>query len=265
MAKDPAFLFYASDFMMGTAFFSDVQAGKYIRLLCFQHQHGGLIDKNSFNSIVGDDRLIRSKFVECDDGFYNERLAKEMEKRQKKSNNISEAAKNIWKERKKKNESDRIVIESYNNPNGKVIESHNDGNGIVIRPENTNENEINLDSNYQNMLIPKMVEIFKSSYPYYPVDENADYTACLSISYKIAKLKNWKKSTVLNENMQNVLDSWRKIVEFTTTDKWFSTRSISDFNTEFQRIVQSMGSGNKAVKQPTYEKNQPTAPPLTRL
>ena len=38
--KDPAFLFYSSDFLTGTMFFTDEQVGKYIRLLCAQHQKG---------------------------------------------------------------------------------------------------------------------------------------------------------------------------------------------------------------------------------
>ena len=50
MAKDPAFLFYTSDFLTGTMFMTNEQVGIYIRLLCSQHQHGGIIDKISFNS-----------------------------------------------------------------------------------------------------------------------------------------------------------------------------------------------------------------------
>ena len=40
--KDPAILFYPEVFIMGTIFMSDEEVGKYIRLLCYQHQHGGL-------------------------------------------------------------------------------------------------------------------------------------------------------------------------------------------------------------------------------
>ena len=45
MAKDPAFLFYPSDFLTGTMFMTDEQVGKYIRLLCAQHQKGHLCEK----------------------------------------------------------------------------------------------------------------------------------------------------------------------------------------------------------------------------
>ena len=46
MSKDPAFLFYSSDFLTGTMFLSDEQVGKFIRLLCVQHQKGRLSEKH---------------------------------------------------------------------------------------------------------------------------------------------------------------------------------------------------------------------------
>jgi hypothetical protein len=65
--------------------------------------------------------------------------------------------------------------------------------------------------------------------------------------------------------MQNVLDAWDKIVQFSTTDKWYSTRSISDFQREFQRIVQSMTAAIKPNSFQKKEESKSTAPPLTRL
>lgn len=134
MAKDPAFLFYASDFLTGTMFFSNEQVGKYIRLLCSQHQHGGFIEKKSFNSLVGNDDVLRQKFIETEHGFYNVRLSLEMEARAKKSSNISEAAKQTWKKRK-----NTIVIQSYKKSNTNVI-----------RIEDEDENEIKDDNVIEN-------------------------------------------------------------------------------------------------------------------
>jgi len=137
MAKDPAFLFYPSDFLTGTMFMSHEQIGIYIRLLCSQHQHGGVIDKISFNSLVGNNEIVRTKFIEINLGFYNQRLADEMEKRNKKSNNISKAVKEVWEKRKESN-----AIPSKNNAIPK--ESKKKGNRILmgIVNENVNENEI---------------------------------------------------------------------------------------------------------------------------
>lgn len=83
MAKDPAVLFYTSDFLSGTAMFTDAQAGKYIRLLCIQHQSGG-ISKDYFDENVPQDSPVRLKFVLESDGFYrNDRMKIEAEKRKK--------------------------------------------------------------------------------------------------------------------------------------------------------------------------------------
>ena len=43
--KDPAFLFYSSDFLSGTFTMTNEQIGKYIRLLCIQHQKYILSEK----------------------------------------------------------------------------------------------------------------------------------------------------------------------------------------------------------------------------
>ena len=104
MSKDPAFLFYPQDFFMGTAFMTDAQIGKYIKLLCIQHQHGGLIDKKAFDLLVGDDEQIRTKFIKAKEGYYNKRLMDEIVKRAKKSENLSKNALKRWeKERCKSN------------------------------------------------------------------------------------------------------------------------------------------------------------------
>lgn len=132
--KDPAFLFYPSDFLTGTVFLSKEEIGIYILLLCYQHQHGGMIDKESFYSLVGENKLIRKKFIETSEGFFNERLMLEMEKRNKKSNNIREAVKEVWEKRK----SDAIVMESHNNPK----ENGCDYNGIPMGIINRNKDII---------------------------------------------------------------------------------------------------------------------------
>jgi len=82
--KDPAFLFYSSDFLTGTMTMSNEQVGKYIRLLCLQHQKGFLTKKDMLFICSGDDEEVFSKFDTFDDGkYYNIRLKYEAEKRDK--------------------------------------------------------------------------------------------------------------------------------------------------------------------------------------
>ena len=82
--KNPAFLFYPSDFITGTAFMSYEDKGKYITLLCLQHQHGHLSKEKMLN-ICGTNNLdIFEKFEIDNDGkYYNLRLENEAKKRQK--------------------------------------------------------------------------------------------------------------------------------------------------------------------------------------
>lgn len=80
--KDPAFLFYSSDFLTGCTNLTMEERGQYISLLCIQHQTGHLSEKTIRLSvgIVSDD--ILSKFKKDKNGlFYNERLEIEIEKR----------------------------------------------------------------------------------------------------------------------------------------------------------------------------------------
>lgn len=95
----------------------------------------------------------------------------------------------------------------------------------------------------ENLLSPRMVQIFKECYPAYPHDQNLDFTACLEISYKIAKSKGWMKHEVTNGKLEETISFWKEIVRFSKSDPWFSTRSISDFNKEYQRLIQKMSNG----------------------
>lgn len=82
MAKDPAFLFYSQDFSTGTQFFTDEQTGKYIRLLCAQHQHGHLSAEQVKYICRSVDDVVMKKFITDENGFfYNERLEIEVKKR----------------------------------------------------------------------------------------------------------------------------------------------------------------------------------------
>jgi len=85
MAKDPAFLFYTSDFLTGTLTMTDEQVGKYIRLLCLQHQKGELTEKDMLFICKSHDEDIFSKFKNIDGKYYNERLREESIKRIKYS------------------------------------------------------------------------------------------------------------------------------------------------------------------------------------
>lgn len=83
MAKDPAVLFYTSDFLSGTFTMTNEQVGKYIRLLCLQHQKGKLTEKDMLSICSAYDVDIWDKFKIEDGLFINERMHNEAIRRQK--------------------------------------------------------------------------------------------------------------------------------------------------------------------------------------
>jgi hypothetical protein len=85
MAKDPAVLFYTSDFLTGTFSMTNEQVGKYIRLLCLQHQKGKLTEKDMLSICKAYDEDVYLKFRNEAGLFFNERMFNEGEKRKKYS------------------------------------------------------------------------------------------------------------------------------------------------------------------------------------
>ena len=131
--KDPAFLFYSSDFLTGTMFMSDMQLGKYIKLLCIQHQKGHLSEKDMLNICKRYDKDIFEKFVKDNDGkYYNIRLQKEIDKRRNYSKSRSENRKN------------KITFENICFSYVKHMENEN-----VIVNENININKNNRKRGYK--------------------------------------------------------------------------------------------------------------------
>ena len=102
--KDPAFLFYSSDFLTGTYFLNDAQVGKFIRLLCFHHQKGRLTKEHMIKICTTYDKDIFDLFTQDENGLYfNERLESEVNRRKK----YSESRRN---NRKKKTNNESPVL-----------------------------------------------------------------------------------------------------------------------------------------------------------
>lgn len=85
MNKDPAFLFYTSDFIVGTWTMSFEDRGKYITLLACMHQKGHLAWEDMETILRGPVPAdLRPKFKKDENGlWYNERLEEEIAKRKR--------------------------------------------------------------------------------------------------------------------------------------------------------------------------------------
>ena len=174
MSKDPAFLFYSSDFLTGTALMTDEQIGKYIKLLCYQHQMGHLSERDMLKICKTYDEDIFSKFEKDEDGlFFNARLSQEVEKRK------------AYSESRRQNRTKKDM--------------NNISNSYVKHMENENINVISIKNK-----VPSVEEFIEYA------NLSADYKFTLTAKYEQwkadgwqdgngKKIKNWKtklKSTI---------------------------------------------------------------------
>jgi len=167
MSKDPAILFYTSDFLGGTFTMSDEQVGRYIRLLCLSHQKGGYLTEKEMLSVCKKyDEDIFVKFLKTDDGrYYNERMLEVINKRHKHSEKQKVNAEKRWKKTDDGN-ANALPNDIPNNMpkecDGNALAMPlGNGNGNGIRNETGNENEtgiikISFDQNFS---------LFWSAYP----------------------------------------------------------------------------------------------------
>lgn len=98
--KDPSFLFYSQDWIMGTYSMTPAQKGCFIDLLAIQHQNGSL-DMPTINKvcqgICEDIDVVLTKFVKNSDGkYYNKKLRNVMAERADYKLKQSELASRRW-------------------------------------------------------------------------------------------------------------------------------------------------------------------------
>ena len=86
MAKDPAVLLWTKDFLVGTMTMTMEQKGKYITLLCLQHQQGFLTEEDmkehledtDMKSILNEEDIqVAEKFIKEDGKWYNLKMKEE--------------------------------------------------------------------------------------------------------------------------------------------------------------------------------------------
>jgi hypothetical protein len=120
MSKDPAFLFYSSDFLTGTMFMDNEQVGKFIRLMCAQHQKGRLSEKDMLKICGTHDEDIFEKFALDGAGlYYNERLEQEVEKRKA----YSESRRNNRKKKEDMIDTSLSYVQHMENENENIIDN----------------------------------------------------------------------------------------------------------------------------------------------
>lgn len=233
--KDPAFLFYSSDFLSGTMLMTDEEVGQYIRLLCLQHQKGHLKEKDILNICKTHNEEIFSKFKIDEEGnYYNERLETEINKRKA----YSESRRN---NRKKKEEKTTYEEDMKNICNS--YEKHMENENI-----NINKN-INIIKNNSKRDSKGKKEEEKIHFADFVTMTNAEYEKlvstygkefadqCINIldNYKGSKGKEYKSdyrailSWVVDENKKRAESKQQKQLK-TKSYNNYEQREDIDFN-----------------------------------
>lgn len=139
MTKDPAVLFYTSDFIAGTLTMTDEQRGQYIVLLCLQHQKGALTEKDMLKICGSYDEDIWSKFQQSNGKFYNTRMKEEAEKRRRYAESRANNRRGKFKEVKEGDNISKTYEKHMVNENENVNTITNKGNKKAKPPKHIDE------------------------------------------------------------------------------------------------------------------------------
>ena len=138
--KDPAYLFYSSDFLSGTMLMTDEEIGQYIKLLCLQHQKGHLKEKDMLNICKTYNEDIFSKFKKDEEGnYYNERLEYEANKRKA----YSESRRNNRKKKETYEKDMKNICNSYEQHMGNANANENRNRNINKNNSKVNDSCVN--------------------------------------------------------------------------------------------------------------------------
>ncbi len=174
MSKNKAILFDTSAFLSETLLWSYSDIGKYIRLLCVQHQQGGLTEEELLELSQGSERIFE-KFERGEDGrYFNARMRAECEKRAKHS----AAQRGNVNKRWERYHGNTTVIPRYENGNTTVIPLNKESiytdisNGLSISNGIDISNGLDISNGIDNS--SSFYQPFSSSLPEGQIEEKIE-------------------------------------------------------------------------------------------
>lgn len=219
MGKDPAVLFYTDDFLSGTILMDYEQRGKYITLLCLQHQKGRLSEKQMLIVCGSYDDDIFSKFEKDEDEkYYNVRMEEESIKRRK----FAESRRN--NRNKADNESTCIYLIFDPISGNTKIGSSNKPERRLVELKNQTKNEllyiIAFVSGVPQTLEREIHEIYKDKRvvnEWYSISEKEiseiirnNHMTCVSENHMISHMGNGNGNINENDNSKKVKRVYKK-------------------------------------------------------
>ncbi len=216
MAKDPAVLFYTSDFLTGTITMTDEQIGKYIKLLCYQHQKGILTERDMMVICKTYDEDIWSKFIKTDEGYYNQRMKDEADKRK----NYSESRR---QNKLKANKSKDILnisssyVEHMENENENINEDINDNINKKDKVKKFNKPELHeVQNHFEEVGYLEEADNFFNYYESngWKVGKNAMKDWKAASRNWIKNSKNFKKHDTTKSNYDKYLERRKEVHDY---------------------------------------------------
>lgn len=224
--KDPAFLFYSSDFLSGTMLMTDEEIGQYIKLLCLQHQKGHLKEKDMLNICKTYNEDIFSKFKKDEEGnYYNERLEYEANKRKA----YSESRRNNRKKKETYEKDMKNICNSYEQHMGNANANENrniNKNNSKVNDSCVNDLQVIIDFYNENigLITPYGLEIL-SSYA-----EEMDQELIILAMKKSVEAN---KRTI--QYIKAILNNWSKQGIKTVLDAEQEDRKFRDKNNKIEK------------------------------
>ena len=185
--KDPAVLFYTSDFITGTLTMTHEQRGKYIMLLCLQHQKGHLTEKDMLKICDSYDEDIFEKFEKQGEIYFNKRMKSEAEKRAA----YAESRRTNRKKKETTSDNVNIISSSY------VPHMENINEDVNVEVKAAKISKFAREQNFRN-------EVFEKHGEKYPADMLDKFC-----SYWTESNPNGKK---LKFEMQSTFDIAKRLV-----------------------------------------------------
>lgn len=226
MAKDPAFLFYSKDFLIGVSDLTMEERGQYITLLCIQHQKGELTDRTIRLTVSEPSEELMKHFDKLPNGNYrNDRLYREALKR-------AEFCESRRKSGEKGGRPKAHDKPSGNRTHKRTKNRAGNANGNANTVSNANGNAKHL---HQPMLEIYLAFMAEQDIP--PKVDEADHAGLKAIrSYLL---------TITTED--KVADAWAHLLaSHARWPEWNQTHlRIRDINSQIQNIVSHLKKSKK--------------------
>jgi len=208
MAKNPAFLFYSQDFLIGCADLTMEERGQYITLLCLQHQKGHLSEKSIKLAVTNITADVLKKFKkDCDGNYYNERLALEAQKRDnytdgRRKNLLSDPEINLHMDSHMDDHMD-CHMENEN-------ENRNSNKKMVIEKESLKEQKLRLLNERRKIFTIRVWE-FSNQYPKEMLDKFLLYWSEMN-----------KSGSQMRWEMERTWELGRRLATWASREKGFN-------------------------------------------